>query len=290
MNNPKSLKNKQRLDSYLVSKGWFDTKSQAQATVMSGKVKVNDEIITKAGTMIKVDKEIRIEIKTMPYVSRGGFKLEKAIREFNIQVENKTCLDIGASTGGFTDFLIQNGAARVYDIDVGYGQLAWKLRQNEKVIVIERTNIRKATSAEIYTDIDFAQKELYAKFACIDVSFISVTKILENIKLLMHPEKQEIVLLIKPQFEAGREHVPKSGVIRDKKLHFEVIKKVTDFAVQTGFSPINLTYSPIKGPAGNIEYLIYLSNKINCGKMEKIRFEHLISEVVDKSHENLNQN
>jgi len=284
----KDRKQKQRLDDYLVAQGWFDTKSQAQAALMSGQVKINDEVITKAGTQVKPDKEMNIEVKTLPYVSRGGFKLEKAVKEFNIEIKNKICLDIGASTGGFTDFLLQNGATKVYAVDVGYGQLAWKLRQNPDVVVIERTNIKLATPEDVYKDIDPAQKELYARFTCVDVSFISVTRILENIKSFMNPDNQELILLIKPQFEAGREQVPKSGVIKDKKTHFEVIKKVADFVKETGYFSINLTFSPIRGPAGNIEYLIYLSNNPDYGKMDKTEFEKLISEVVEKSHEHFN--
>lgn len=286
----KDPKTKQRLDEYLVSRGWFSTKSQAQAALMSGQVKINDKVTTKAGTQIRTDKEITIEVKMFPYVSRGGFKIEKAVKEFGIDVKNKICLDIGASTGGFTDFLLQNGAAKVYAVDVGYGQLAWKIRQNPDVIVIERTNIKLAGAESIYTDINPSQKEEFAQFACVDVSFISVIKILENIKSLMTPEKQELVLLIKPQFEAGREQVPKSGVVRDKKVHFEVIKKIADFAEEIGLIPANLTFSPIRGPAGNIEYLIYLRNCSDCGKMDKIKFENRILEIVEKSHENFNQN
>ncbi|HSA07255.1 MAG TPA: TlyA family RNA methyltransferase [Candidatus Gastranaerophilales bacterium] len=286
MKNIKNPKIKHRLDDYLVSQGWFDTKSQAQAAIMGAKVKINNEIITKAGTLIKIDKEIIVEVKTVPYVSRGGFKLEKAVKDFNINVKNKICLDIGASTGGFTDFLIQNGAPKVYSVDVGYGQIAWKLRQNPNVTVIERTNIRSAQVSEVYTDIDSGKQDLYATFACIDVSFISAIKILENIKLLMNPDEQEIVLLIKPQFEAGKDQVPKSGVIKDKKIHFEVIKKVADFAAKIGFYPQNLTYSPITGPAGNIEYLIYLTNKFDCSTIEEMNFDNLILETVEKAHAN----
>jgi len=278
VNQQKSRKNKDRLDNYLVSKGFFDTKSQAQATIMSGKVKINDQVVTKAGTLVKVDEELNVEVKNMPYVSRGGFKIEKAVKAFAIDVKNKICLDVGASTGGFTDFLLQNKAAKVYAVDVGYGQLAWKLRQDSRVVVLERTNIRNAAPETIYGDSEKAE------FACVDVSFISVTKILENLKTLMNPEKQELMLLIKPQFEAGRAEVPKSGVVKDKKVHFNVIKKVLEHAMQIGFTPARLAYSPIKGPAGNIEYLFYLSNKSDCGRME----ENLISKIVDEAHEKLN--
>ncbi len=255
---------------------------------MSARVKINDEVITKAGTWIKPDKEIYVEVKNQPYVSRGGFKLEKAVKEFDISVKDKVCLDIGASTGGFTDFLLQNDASRVYAVDVGYGQLAWKLRRNPKVVVIERTNIKTASAGDIYADIGSSSQ--YAQFACVDVSFISVTKILGNIKSLMNPEVQELVILIKPQFEAGREQVPKSGVIKDKKIHYEVIKKVSDYSRNVGYFPISPAFSPIKGPAGNIEYLIYLSNAPACGKIDSSGFEQLILEVVEKSHEHFDQN
>lgn len=231
---------------------------------------MNGEVITKAGSPVK--SEINVEIEHMPYVSRGGFKLEKAVREFNIDLKDRICLDIGASTGGFTDFMLQNGAQKVYAIDVGYGQLAWKLRNDDRVIVLERTNIKNLKSLE-----DFAT------FAAVDVSFISIIKVLESIKSLMDSTQQEIVLLIKPQFEAGREQVPKSGVIKDKDVHFEVIKKVADFAQGLSLFPVNLTYSPIKGPAGNIEYLLYLSNKCDCGKID----ESQITEIVNSAHENL---
>jgi 23S rRNA (cytidine1920-2'-O)/16S rRNA (cytidine1409-2'-O)-methyltransferase len=283
--------NKERLDSYLVAQGWFETKNRAQAAVMSGSVKVNGEVVTKAGTPVKADPPPQIEVKNVPYVSRGGFKLEKAAREFGISVKGRICLDAGASTGGFTDFLLQNGAAKVYAVDVGYGQLAWKLRQDSRVVVVERVNIRNATPAEVYIDIDLSSRSkdchfastrrvlpaqvgsisnplttarcdtsLYADFACADLSFISLTKVLGNIKALMHPDRQELVLLIKPQFEAGREQVPKSGVVKDREVHIEVINRVADFAEQTGLHTYNLTASPITGPAGNIEYLIHLRN------------------------------
>lgn len=278
-------KNKQRLDELLAQKGWFDTKSQAQAALMSGQVKINEQVITKSGTLIKTDKDIKVEIKNLPYVSRGGFKLEKAVNEFSIEVKDKICLDIGASTGGFTDFLLQNGAAKVYAVDVGYGQLAWKLRQDSRVIVIERTNVKLVNAEDIYVDLTESADNYPAEFACVDVSFISVAKILENIKKLMNKDNQEIVLLIKPQFEAGRDQVPKSGVIRDKKTHEEVIRKVSDFSEKVGYFPVNLTFSPIKGPAGNIEYLIYLRNQNNCGKINN----QTIKEVVKKAHENFDQ-
>lgn len=233
-------------------------------------------MVTKAGTQVKPG--IEVEIKNMPYVSRGAYKLEKAVKEFNIDLKERICLDIGASTGGFTDFMLQNGAKKVYAIDVGYGQLAWKLRNDDRVVVFERTNVRNVTPERIYPE-----SEDIAGFAAVDVSFISVTKILKTIKSLMNPVNQDIVLLIKPQFEAGREQVPKSGVVKDKNIHIEVIKNVVDYALSLCLCPANLTYSPIKGPAGNIEYLLRLINNANCVKID----ENIITEIVNKAHENL---
>jgi len=278
--------NKERLDSYLVAKGWFETKNQAQAAVMCGNVKVNGEVVTKAGTQIKPEPPPEIEVKNIPYVSRGGFKLEKAVKEFGINVENRTCLDAGASTGGFTDFLLQNNAAKVYAVDVGYGQLAWKLRQDSRVRVIERANIRNVSAAEVYGNIDTPNPASFADFACADLSFISLTKVLENMKSLMNQDRMELVLLIKPQFEAGKEQVPKSGVVRDKNVHVEVITRIADFAAQAGLHAHNLTFSPITGPAGNIEYLIHLKNIPVC---DKINLENLILNVVNDAHEQLNK-
>lgn len=270
---------KERLDTILVERGFFETKSQAQAAIMAGKVRIDNKPVTKAGTQIAPDASLNVEIDNLPYVSRGGLKLEKALKIFNISVENKICLDAGASTGGFTDCMLQNGAEKVYAVDVGYGQLAWKLRNDPRVTVIERTNIRHASIEEIYKDV--TNKEEFAEFAAMDLSFISITKVLSNIKTLMHPNKQEIVALIKPQFEAGRDQVPKSGVIKDKNVHLNVIKYVIDFACTLSLFPVDLTYSPVKGPAGNIEYLVYLSNEQGNMNEEKIRM------VVDEAYEQL---
>ncbi len=454
---------KSRLDDYIVEKGLFESKSQAQGAILAGKVKVDGKILTKAGFQVCVEKMPEIQIESMPYVSRGGFKLEKGIKEFNINLQNKICIDAGASTGGFTDCMLQNGALKVYAVDVGYGQIAWKLRNNSRVVVIERTNIRNASPEDIYKEFflqqsqhisltefepgnlgdinKLANDELkkirkiakkyyqehiqgqsvdhpklgkiiftgkgidktladsvdtkiiqavpklinivksskyenskidyknnngnkyhylkgslcinnelfnyritiledsegnkyynlndqsyndkyykssepsmqslepedsiiitnfgrdlnpnneninnFAEFCSIDVSFISLTKILGNIKNLMSLEKQEIIALIKPQFEAGKELVPKSGVIKDKNIHINIIKNIADFAFNIGFYPINLTFSPIQGPAGNIEYLIYLKNNSEYNKTE---FEKYIYEIVEKAHEYFNQN
>ncbi|MDD3012144.1 MAG: TlyA family RNA methyltransferase [Candidatus Gastranaerophilales bacterium] len=270
---------KERLDTILLSRGFFETKSQAQAAIMAGKVKLDSKPVTKAGTQISPDAALNVEIETLPYVSRGGLKLEKALKFFNISVKDRICLDAGASTGGFTDCMLQSGAKKVYAVDVGYGQLAWKLRNDSRVVVIERTNIRHASVEEIYKDI--TDKDLFADIAVMDLSFISITKVLSNIKTLMNPEKQEIVALIKPQFEAGKGQVPKSGVIKDKNVHVNVIKYVTDFACTLSLFPVDLTYSPVKGPAGNIEYLVYLSNKQGEMNEEKIRM------VVEEAYEQL---
>lgn len=270
---------KERLDLILVNKGFFETKSQAQAAIMAGKVKIDGKMISKAGTLILKDSDLNIEVETLPYVSRGGLKLEKAFKFFNISVKDKICLDAGASTGGFTDCMLQNGAEKVYAVDVGYGQLAWKLRNNDKVTVIERTNIRHAAINEIYGET--TENKDFATFATMDLSFISITKVLSNIKNLMNPDNQEIVALIKPQFEAGKDQVPKDGVIKDKNIHVNVIKNIIDFACTLSLFPVDLTYSPIKGPAGNIEYLVYLSNIQNEFNEEKIRM------VVDQAYEQL---
>lgn len=260
--------NKDRLDNLLVVKGFYETKSRAQAAIMAGNIRVNGHPITKAGHQTPIDAELSIAGENLPYVSRGGLKLEKAIKAFQPEIEGRICLDAGASTGGFTDCLLQNGAKKVFAVDVGYGQLAWKLRSDDRVVTIERTNIRTAEKQAIYK-----YSEDLADLCVMDLSFISVTKVLENIKNLMNPEKIEILTLIKPQFEAGREQVPKSGVIRDKTVHVNVIKNVVDFACNIGLYPVNLTYSPIKGPAGNIEYLIHLKNnednKIIISDIEK---------------------
>ena len=246
---------KERLDKILVDKGYFDTKSKAQGAIMAGDVKINDEVITKAGYLFEFKDSTRIEVKTFPYVSRGGLKIEKAIKEFQIDLKGRTCLDAGASTGGFTDCMLQNGAKKVYAVDVGYGQIAWKIRNDERVKTVERTNIKNCTPADIYGNDD----EL-PDFCAMDLSFISITKVLENIKKLMQPQKIEIAALIKPQFEAGKELVGKHGVVREKSTHILVIKNVIEYAGTIGLYPQRLTYSPVKGPAGNIEYLILLSD------------------------------
>ncbi len=248
-------KNKERLDKILVDKGFFESKSKAQGAIMAGDVKINDEVITKSGYQLELKENTKIEIKSLPFVSRGGLKLDKAIKIFNIDLSGRICLDAGASTGGFTDCMLQNNAQKVYAVDVGYGQIAWKLRNDSRVKIIERTNIKNCVFTEIYEET-----EPPADFCAMDLSFISITKVLDNIKKLMRPDKQEIVSLIKPQFEAGKELVGKNGVVREKSTHLKVINDVISYAESIGFYPQQLTYSPIKGPAGNIEYLVQLVN------------------------------
>ncbi len=245
---------KERLDKYLTDLGYFETKSKASAAILAGHVKINDEYITKAGFQINPAKEYEIIVKSMPYVSRGGFKLKKALDAFNFSPKDRICFDAGASTGGFTDCLLQNGAKFVYAVDVGYGQLDWKIRSDERIKTIERTNLKICSFEEIYSEGD-----LVADLLVSDLSFISLTKVLPNLKTLLKPEFHEMICLIKPQFEAGKEKVEKGGVVRDKKVHLEVIENVITCAKDLGYKINGLTFSSIKGPSGNIEYLIWLS-------------------------------
>ena len=240
---------KERLDVLLVNGGFAPSREKAKVIIMSGKVFVNGQREDKAGSTFDPEK-ITIEVKgsTLRYVSRGGLKLEKALNEFPLTVEGKICMDIGASTGGFTDCMLQNGAKKVYSVDVGHGQLDWKLRNDERVVCMEKTNFRYMQPQDIDDVLDFAS---------VDVSFISLTKILLPARRLLS-EKGEMVCLIKPQFEAGRDKVGKKGVVREKKVHEEVIRKILVFARQVGFHVLDLAFSPIKGPEGNIEYLIYI--------------------------------
>ena len=266
---------KERLDKYLVDSGYFETKSKAASAILAGDVKINDEYITKAGLQINTDKEYNITVKSMPFVSRGGFKLKKALDTFPVIVKDRICLDAGASTGGFTDCLLQNNAKFVYAADVGYGQIDWRLRNDSRVKVIERVNLKNCSFADIYSE-----KEPAADLAVCDLSFISLMKVLQNLKNLLNPEFHEMICLIKPQFEAGKEKIEKGGVVRDKKVHAEVIKNVTDFALGTGYCVKGLTFSSIKGPAGNIEYLIWLSNK-------KENIEYNILNVIEEAFRKL---
>lgn len=268
--------NKERLDKYLTDLGYFETKSKAAAAILAGHVKINDEYITKAGFQINPAKEYEITVKSMPYVSRGGFKLQKALETFDVKVKNRICLDAGASTGGFTDCLLQHGAKFVYAADVGYGQLDWKIRSDNRVKVIERTNLKNCDFSEVY-----AEKESVADLLVSDLSFISLTKVLENLKKLLCSDFHEMVLLIKPQFEAGKELVEKGGVVRDRNVHNQVIKNVIDFAISLDYSIKGLTYSSIKGPSGNIEYLLWITTEniapqaINIPTITEEAFEKL---------------
>ena len=242
---------KERLDVLLVKRNLAESREKAKAVIMSGIVYVEGQKEDKAGTTFDESANIEVRGHTLKYVSRGGLKLEKAMSHFGVMLEGKTCMDVGSSTGGFTDCMLQNGAVRVYAVDVGHGQLAWKLRNDERVVCMEKTNIRYVTPDEIPEKIDFSS---------IDVSFISLTKVLEPVKKLLKDDG-EIVCLIKPQFEAGREKVGKKGVVREKSTHIEVIEKVTDYAVSIGFEVAALEFSPIKGPEGNIEYLVHLKKR-----------------------------
>ena len=268
---------KERLDKYLTDLGYFETKSKASAAILAGHVKINDEYITKAGFQINPEKEYDIVVKSMPYVSRGGFKLKKALDAFNFDVTNRICFDAGASTGGFTDCLLQNGAKFVYAVDVGYGQLDWKIRSDKRVKTIERTNLKICKFTDIYS-----QNEPIANLLVSDLSFISLTKVMENLKTLLDPHFHEMICLIKPQFEAGKEKVEKGGVVRDKKVHKEVIENVLEFAQKLNYTIKGLTYSSIKGPSGNIEYLVWLSTEPS----EKNSFD--IQKIVEDAHSNLN--
>lgn len=247
---------KERLDKYLTDLGYFETKSKAASAILAGHVKINDEYITKAGFQINPSKEYEIVVKSMPFVSRGGFKLKKALETFPVVIKDRICLDAGASTGGFTDCLLQNGAKFVYAADVGYGQLDWKIRSDKRVKPIERTNLKNCDFSEIYSE-----NEPVADLLVSDLSFISLTKVLDNLKKLLAENFHEMILLIKPQFEAGKEKVEKGGVVRDKRVHTEVINNVIDYAKSIGYTINGLTYSSIKGPSGNIEYLLWLSTK-----------------------------
>ena len=239
---------KERLDVLLVKRNLAESREKAKALIMSGIVYVNGQKEDKAGTTFEATAPIEVRGSTLKYVSRGGLKLEKAMDRFGVRLDGKICMDVGASTGGFTDCMLQNGAVKVYSVDVGHGQLAWKLRNDERVVCMEKTNIRYVTPEDIADPIGFAS---------IDVSFISLTKVLGPVKALLEDNGQ-IVCLIKPQFEAGREKVGKKGVVREPAVHLEVIDMVIDYALSIGFEALNLEFSPIKGPEGNIEYLLYL--------------------------------
>lgn len=266
---------KERLDVLLVKRNLAVSREKAKAVIMAGEVYVDGQKEDKAGSMFQDSVHIEVRGNTLPYVSRGGLKLEKAMTHFGVSLEGKVCLDVGASTGGFTDCMLQNGAKRVYAVDVGHGQLDWKLRNDPRVVCMEKTNIRYVVPDDIGEQADFSS---------IDVSFISLTKVLLPVRELLG-DRGEIVCLIKPQFEAGREKVGKKGVVRDPAVHLEVIDKVIDYAKSISFEILNLEFSPIKGPEGNIEYLLYLRKSKNEQEFEKMTFKS--AQIVKNAHETL---
>ncbi len=271
---------KERLDVLLVKKGLAPSREKAKAVIMAGSVYVDGQKEDKAGSVFDEEgAQIEVRGHALPYVSRGGLKLEKALKVFPITLTDKICMDIGASTGGFTDCMLQNGAAKVYSVDVGYGQLDWKLRQDERVVCMEKTNFRYMTPEDIPDMLDFAS---------VDVSFISLDKILTPAYALLK-EQGEMVALIKPQFEAGREKVGKKGVVRDPKVHEEVITKIVRHADEVSFEVLDLSYSPIRGPEGNIEYLIHLKKNPERMIYPDILavFEKKIKEIVEEAHQEL---
>ena len=267
---------KERLDKILVDLGYFENKSKASAAILAGNVMIGTEVITKAGYQLNPKKEYDFKIKSMPYVSRGGFKLEKALKAFNFSPKGRICFDAGASTGGFTDCLLQNGAEFVYAVDVGYGQLDWKIRNSKQVKTIEKTNLKICSYDDIYAD-----GEPVADLLVSDLSFISLEKVLPNLNKLLNPNGHEMICLIKPQFEAGKELVEKGGVVRDKSTHKLVINNVIECVKSLNYTIYGLTYSSIKGPAGNIEYLIWF------GTNEAGEVEVNVDEIVAQAHENL---
>lgn len=266
------MSDKKRLDIVLFERGFAESREKAKALIMSGIVYVNDQKEIKAGRDIKSDDTVEVRGSTLKYVSRGGLKLEKAMESFPITLDDCICMDIGASTGGFTDCMLQNGAKKVYAIDVGYGQLAWKLRSDDRVVNLERTNFRYVTHELIPEEIDFAS---------VDVSFISLKLILPVMHTLLKDGGQA-VCLIKPQFEAGRENVGKKGVVRDPQVHENVIRTITEFADTQCFKVLGLEHSPVKGPEGNIEYLMYLEK---CNEPQNsAEIIDTATELVERSH------
>lgn len=268
---------KERLDILLVNRSLAASREKAKAIIMSGIVYVDGQKEDKAGSTFEDTCQIEVRGATLKYVSRGGLKLEKAMTHFGVQLADKVCMDVGSSTGGFTDCMLQNGAVKVYAVDVGHGQLDWKLRNDPRVVCMEKTNIRYVTPDQIADQIQFSS---------IDVSFISLTKVLGPLKQLLTDDGQ-IVALIKPQFEAGREKVGKKGVVREKSTHLEVVEMVIAFAVELGFEVLNLEYSPIKGPEGNIEYLIYLQNHTDGTRYPEAPVNP--KAVVDAAHQELDK-
>jgi 23S rRNA (cytidine1920-2'-O)/16S rRNA (cytidine1409-2'-O)-methyltransferase len=267
------VSNKTRLDVLLVERGLQESRQKAQTTIMSGLVFVNNQRVDKPGTAVANDAEIEVRGNVLPYVSRGGLKLEKAMKSFGLTLTGMTCADIGASTGGFTDCMLQNGAVKVYAVDVGYGQLDWKLRNDPRVVCMERTNARYLTHEQIPDELDFAS---------IDVSFISLRLILPAVNGLLR-EGGHVACLVKPQFEAGREKVGKKGVVRDASVHREVLENFLIHAKESGFTVLDITYSPIRGPEGNIEYLGYLE----MGEWVERAFD--LDALVTESHQTLSE-
>ena len=265
---------KERLDILLVEKGICESREKAKTNIMAGLIFVDGQRVDKAGEKVKVDADIVFKGEKLKYVSRGGLKLEKAMNTFGIDLTEKVCMDIGASTGGFTDCMLQNNASKVFAVDVGYGQFAWKLRTDERVVCMEKTNIRYVTPEDIGVALDFAS---------IDVSFISLRTIMPAVKALL-ADKGEVVALIKPQFEAGRDKVGKKGVVRDKEVHLEVINTIINFLMENELNVLGLSYSPIKGPEGNREYLVYFTkDKEKAGNFELSQIE----DIVNESHSQL---
>ena len=267
---------KERLDVMMVNRGLAESREKAKAIIMSGIVYVDNIKEDKAGSTFDEKAQIEVRGNTLPYVSRGGLKLEKAMNNFDIVLKDKVCMDVGASTGGFTDCMLQNGAVKVYSVDVGHGQLDWKLRNDERVVCMERTNMRYMTEDDI---------DEKASFVSIDVSFISLTKILPAVYRILNMGG-EVVALIKPQFEAGREKVGKKGVVRDPAVHLEVIEKVIAYASTIAMEPCHLSFSPIKGPEGNIEYLLHLKKRPE-GEVIQSSLEVTPEAVVQEAHSQL---
>lgn len=288
----KEHKKKERLDVLLVKRGLAESREKAKAIIMTGNVFVKEQREDKAGSTFDEDVVIEVKGAPMKYVSRGGYKLEKAMELWQVPLEDKVCMDVGSSTGGFTDCMLQNGAHKVYAIDVGTNQLAWKLRQDERVVSMEKTNIRYVTHENVPDEIGFSS---------IDVAFISLTKVLVPVRNLLESHGQ-VVCLIKPQFEAGKDKVGKKGVVRDKKVHLEVVRNIITYAIAIGFEVIGLSFSPIKGPEGNIEYLLYIEKNTEMTDTEcevseektaeaadiyEEKYALLSEEIVEKAHQKL---
>lgn len=269
------MSDKMRLDVAVFERGLAETREKAKALIMAGSVYLNGQKALKGGAAVKATDIIEVRGAVNPYVSRGGLKLHKAVQNFGLSLEGCVCMDIGASTGGFTDCMLTNGAAKVYAIDVGYGQLAWKLRCDERVVNMERTNFRYVTHEQIPEQVDFAS---------VDVSFISLRKILPVMRELLR-DGGRAVCLIKPQFEAGRENVGKKGVVRDRAVHENVVASITEFAVESGFNVCNVDFSPIKGPEGNIEYLMLVEKSDSAAML----WQGSAAELVAASHEQLDK-